>query len=97
MMVEESILTVLLLGWLFFRFARQDEQRQALVDLAAQRGIELSDERARRAAHAGRTEILRQRLLAGAPVEAAARLQEREGVDERGETDAEPAGPDRPG
>ena len=33
-----------------------------------------------RAAQAGRAEILRQRLLAGAPVDSAARLQEREGA-----------------
>jgi hypothetical protein len=68
-MVEESILTIVLLGWLFFRFAKQDEERQELLDLAARRGIELSDERARRAARAGRTERLRERLLAGAPVD----------------------------
>ncbi len=65
MMVEESILTILLLGWLFYRFALQDEQRQALLDLANQRGVELSDERAARAAAAGASERLRQRLLAG--------------------------------
>jgi len=86
MMVEESILTVLLLGWLFFRFARQDEERQALVDLAAQRGIALSDERAARAARAGRGEGLRERLRAGAPVDSP------EPVGDRGEDDGKPAG-----
>jgi len=64
MMVEEMILTILLLGWLFYRFAVQDEERQALLDLAAQRGIELSEARAARAAAAGRAELLRERLLA---------------------------------
>ena len=63
MMVEESILTILLLGWLFFRFAKQDEERQSLLDLAARRGIELSDERAARAAKAGTAEQLRERIL----------------------------------
>ncbi len=63
MMVEESILTILLLGWLFFRFAKQDEERQSLLDLAAQRGIELSDERAARAARAGTADQLRERIL----------------------------------
>jgi putative membrane protein len=65
MMVEESIVTILLLGWLFYRFALQDEQRQALLDLATQRGVELSDERAARAAAAGTgaSERLRERLL----------------------------------
>jgi putative membrane protein len=85
MMVEESILTVVLLGWLFFRFARQDEQRQELLDLAAERGIELSDDRAARAARAGRADGLRERLLAGAPVDSP------EPVGERGEEDGEPA------
>jgi cytochrome c oxidase assembly factor CtaG len=97
MMVEESILTLVLLGWLFFRFAMQDEQRQSLMDLAAARGIELSDERATRAARAGRADALRERLLAGAPVDSAVRLEERDGVHEGGEEDGEPAGPHRPG
>lgn len=67
MMVEQMFLTILLLGWLFYRFAIQDEQRQALLDLAAQRGIELSDKRAGRAAAAGTSEQLRERLLRTAP------------------------------
>jgi hypothetical protein len=65
MMIEEMILTTVLLGWLFFRFARQDEERQALLDLAAEHGYELSDERAARAARAGRGAALRERILAG--------------------------------
>ncbi len=64
MMVEEIILTTIILGWLFYRFARQDEERQSLLDLAADRGIELSEERAARAARAGRSAALRERLLA---------------------------------
>jgi cytochrome c oxidase assembly factor CtaG len=63
MMVEQMILTILLLGWLFYRFALQDEQRQALLDLAAARGITLSDERAARAAAAGSAARLRERML----------------------------------
>ena len=63
MMIEESILTIILLGWLFFRFALQDEQRQALLDLAASRGVELSPDRAARAAAAGTSDRLRERLL----------------------------------
>ena len=64
MMVEQIILTTIILGWLFYRFARQDEDRQSLLDLAAEYGIELSEERAARAARAGRTAVLRERLLA---------------------------------
>jgi putative membrane protein len=85
MMVEESILTVLLLGWLFFRFAKQDEERQELLDLAAQRGIELSDDRAARAARAGRADGLRERLLAGAPIDSP------QPAGDTGEDDGEPA------
>lgn len=72
MMVEQIVLTTLLLGWLFARFARQDERRQALVDLAAERGVELSDERATRAARAGADERMRERLMRMAPEPAGA-------------------------
>jgi cytochrome c oxidase assembly factor CtaG len=63
MMVEQIILTTVLFGWLFLRFATRDEQRQSLLDLAADRGISLSDERAARAVAAGAGERLRGRLL----------------------------------
>lgn len=63
MMVEQMFLTILLLGWLFYRFALQDEQRQALLDLANRSGVELSDDRAARAAAAGASDRLRKRLL----------------------------------
>ncbi|MGH2894041.1 MAG: cytochrome c oxidase assembly protein [Solirubrobacteraceae bacterium] len=67
MMIEQIILTTALLGWLFARFARQDEERQSLIDLAADRGIELTDDRAGRAARAGTTDRLRERLMQMAP------------------------------
>ncbi len=66
MMVEEMILTTLILGWLFYRFARQDEERQSLLDFAAEHGVELSNERAARAARAGRGARMRERILAAA-------------------------------
>jgi cytochrome c oxidase assembly factor CtaG len=75
MMVEQMILTILLLGWLFYRFAIQDEQRQSLLDLAAKRGIQLSDERAARAAAAGTGEQLRERLMRTTPGEKAPALE----------------------
>jgi cytochrome c oxidase assembly factor CtaG len=65
MMIEEMILTTLLLGWLFYRFARQDEERQELLDFAEEHGVELSDDRARRAAAAGTSGLLRERILSG--------------------------------
>ena len=63
MMIEQIILTVLLFAWAFLRFAQRDEQRQQLLDLADEYGVELSDERAARAANAGGVERLRKRLL----------------------------------
>ena len=63
MMFEQILLTTILLGWLFYRHVRQDEERQDLLDLASARGVELSDERAARAAAAGEGERLRERLL----------------------------------
>jgi putative membrane protein len=63
MMVEQVVLTTLLLGWLFHRFARQDEERQQLLDLASLRQIPLSEDRAARAAAAGAGARLRERLF----------------------------------
>jgi putative membrane protein len=62
MMLEQMIVTVLLLAWMFIRFAGQDEERQRLVDLALDSGVELTEERARRAAAAGSSERLRERI-----------------------------------
>ncbi len=64
MMIEQVILTTLLLGWLFRRFTRQDEARQSLLDWAARRELPLDAERAARAARAGAADRLRDRLLA---------------------------------
>ncbi len=47
MMVEESILTLGLLCWLFLRAARESEERQDLLDFAGAHGLELTDARAR--------------------------------------------------
>jgi putative membrane protein len=69
MMVEEMVLTTVLLGWLFYRFAVQDEERQQLLDLAADRGIDLSEDRAARAARAGAAARMRERLLNGEVVD----------------------------
>jgi cytochrome c oxidase assembly factor CtaG len=63
--IVQILLTTMLVCWLFLRFAKRDEERQALMDLAADRGIELSNARAARAAVAGTTERLRERLLDG--------------------------------
>jgi cytochrome c oxidase assembly factor CtaG len=62
MMVEGSIVTICLFGWLFLRSAREGEERQELLDLAVAQGVELTEERAARAVRAGRGRDLRRRL-----------------------------------
>lgn len=62
MMVESSIVTVVLLGWLFVKAARESEEKQTLLELASARGIELTERRAARAVASGRGEELRRRL-----------------------------------
>lgn len=66
MMVEGSLLTLVLFGWLFLRAMRHAEERDALLDLAAARGVTLTAERAARAVAAGQGPALRRRLT-GAP------------------------------
>ena len=68
MMIEGSIVTIVLLGWLFLKAARESEERQQLVELASARGIELSERRVARAVAAGRGDELRRRLDDGAPL-----------------------------
>ncbi len=62
MMIEESLLTIGLFCWLFLRVAKENDQRQALLDYAGEHGLELDDRRAARAVAAGRGEELWERL-----------------------------------
>jgi putative membrane protein len=62
MMVEESLLTIGLFCWLFLRVARQQEERQALLDYAIEHNIPLDEGRAQRAVAAGRGDELLERL-----------------------------------
>ena len=62
MMIEGSIVTVCLFGWLFVRAAREGEERQELLDLADRRGVALDERRAARAVAAGRGAELRERI-----------------------------------
>jgi cytochrome c oxidase assembly factor CtaG len=62
MMVEGSVVTIVLLGWLFLKAAREAEERQQLVEYAERHGLELSNRRAARAVGAGRGAELRRRL-----------------------------------
>jgi cytochrome c oxidase assembly factor CtaG len=63
MMIEQVLLTTALLAWLFARAIRQDEDRQSLLDFADRRGVPLAEERAARAARAGASARLRERIL----------------------------------
>ena len=62
MMVEGSILTLCLFCWLFLRSAREGQERQELLELAAAGGVELDERRAARAVSAGRGPELRRRI-----------------------------------
>src|SRR5215210_3714388 len=61
-MVEGSIVTICVLGWLFTRWMAQGAEAQELVEHARAHGIELDPARARRAVAAGAGARLRRRL-----------------------------------
>ena len=62
MMIESGAITLGVLAWIFFRWAREDTERQRLLDLAQERGVELDEARAGRAASAGQGARLERRL-----------------------------------
>jgi putative membrane protein len=66
LMIQSAMTMFAILAWLVLRWARQDTERQELIDLAIERGIDLDERRAGRAVAAGRTAELRARLLAQA-------------------------------
>jgi cytochrome c oxidase assembly factor CtaG len=63
LMIQSATTMFAILAWLVLRWARQDTERQELVDLAIERGIDLDERRAGRAVAAGRAAELRTRLL----------------------------------
>lgn len=63
MMVEESLVTVALFGWLFMKWMREGAERQELEELAAARGLTVDPQRIARAVAAGRGDELRRKLL----------------------------------
>lgn len=65
MMVESSLLTLGLFCWLFLKAMGEAEERQELKELAAARGVEVTDQRVARAVSAGRGADLRRRIEAG--------------------------------
>jgi putative membrane protein len=65
MTFEQGLVTLGLFTWLFFRWARESEERQRLLDLAHERGVPLDEARAGRAVAAGQGGRLEERLRAG--------------------------------
>lgn len=66
MMAEGSFISFILLGWLFFKAASEGEQSQQLIEHAEAHGVEISQARSDRAAAAGTTDLLRERISSGA-------------------------------
>jgi cytochrome c oxidase assembly factor CtaG len=66
MMIESTVIAIAVLSWLVLRWAKQDTERQELLDLAAARGYELDPKRAERAVSAGQGDRLRERIEASA-------------------------------
>jgi putative membrane protein len=65
MMVEGTFLGLGLLAWFFFEAAREGVEKQRLLDLALERGVELDERRAQRAVAAGQGKRLERQLLGG--------------------------------
>jgi cytochrome c oxidase assembly factor CtaG len=66
MMVEGTFLALGVLAWVFFQVAREGTEKQDLLDLARERGVELDEQRAQRAVAAGHGALLEERLTASA-------------------------------
>lgn len=63
MMVEGTFLGLGLLAWVFFEVSREGIEKQRLLDLALERGVELDESRAQRAVAAGQAERLERQLV----------------------------------
>jgi putative membrane protein len=63
MMIEGTFLGLGLLAWVFFEVAREGIEKQRLLDLALERGVELDEARAQRAVAAGQGERLERQLI----------------------------------
>jgi cytochrome c oxidase assembly factor CtaG len=63
LMIQSGIVMLGVFFWLVLRWARDDTERQELLDLAHERGVELDARRAGRAVASGRGGELRSRLL----------------------------------
>jgi putative membrane protein len=63
MMVEGTFLGLGLLAWFFFEAAREGIEKQRLLDLALEHGVELDERRAQRAVAAGQSARLERQIL----------------------------------
>jgi putative membrane protein len=63
MMVEGTFLGLGLLAWFFFEWSREGIEKQRLLDLALERGVELDEARAQRAVAAGQGARLERQIL----------------------------------
>jgi putative membrane protein len=63
MMVEGTFLGLGLLAWFFFEWSREGIEKQRLLDLAFERGVELDEARAQRAVAAGQSKRLEKQIL----------------------------------
>ena len=66
MMVEGGLITLGVLAWTLLRWASRDTEKQRLLELAAERGVALTPERAERAVTAGHGARLEERITAEA-------------------------------
>jgi cytochrome c oxidase assembly factor CtaG len=66
MMVEGTFLGLGLLAWFFLQAAREGIEKQRLLDLALEQGVELDEARAQRAVAAGQGARLERQILEGA-------------------------------
>jgi len=64
MMIEGTFLALGVLAWVFFEVAREGTEKQRLLDLARERGVQLDERRAERAVAAGHGALLEERLAA---------------------------------
>jgi putative membrane protein len=64
MMVEGTFLALGVLAWTFFEVAREGTEKQRLLELAEERGVELDERRAQRAVASGHGALLEERIAA---------------------------------
>jgi cytochrome c oxidase assembly factor CtaG len=62
LMIWGSVVTALVFAWLFFTSARRASERQALLDRAVSRGVDIDTARIARAVASGRTSEMEQRI-----------------------------------